>query len=201
MRGGEPNDSGLSKLGKDVVKEMNRLGIAVDLSHVGHKTSWDAIEVSDRPCIFTHANPIAMAPVARNKSDELVKFCVSKGGVIGPKHMIGNMTDKLAEETTVQDYVNMIDYWVNLVGIDSVTIGTDFSGTVTGLAEADAQINMIRAMSPNAYVGKRCKPKGFDRIDGLFNVTRGLVKLGYTDEDIAKIYSLNMRRALGEIWK
>lgn len=115
--------------------------------------------------------------------------------------MIGNMVDKLAEETTVEDYVNMIDYWVNLVGIDNVTIGTDFSGTVTGLAEADAQINMIRALNPNAYIGKRAKPKGFDRIDGLFNVTRGLVKRGYTDEDIAKIYSLNMRRYLSTVWK
>lgn len=81
----------------------------------------------DKPCILTHANPTAMAPTPRNHNDELVKFCVSKGGVVGPKHMIGNMVDKLAEETTVEDYVDMIDYYVNLVGIDNVIIGTDFS--------------------------------------------------------------------------
>lgn len=198
--GGESRDSGLSDFGKKLVKKMNEYGIVVDLSHCGDKTSWDAVECSDKPVIFTHANPITMAPVKRNKSDDLIKFCISKGGLVGPKHMIGNMVDKLAEETTVQDYVEMIDHWVKLVGIDNVTIGTDFSGTVTGLAEANAQIEMIRALAPNAYVGKRCKPKGFDRIDGLYNVTRGLVKLGYSDEDIEKIYSKNMIRVLKVIF-
>ena len=198
--GGERHDGGLTDFGVKVVHEMNRLGIAIDLSHCGNKTSWDAIEESEKPVIFTHANPIAMAPTPRNKADDLIKFCISKGGLVGPKHMIGNMVDKLAEETTVEDYVNMIDYWVNLVGVDNVTIGTDFSGTVTGLAEADAQINAIRAKNPKAYLGKRAKPIGFDRIDGLYNVTRGLVKHGYSDEDIAKIYSLNMRRVLKVIF-
>ena len=114
--------------------------------------------------------------------------------------MIGNMVNKLAEETTVEDYVDMIDYYVDLVGIDNVIIGTDFSGTVSGLAEANAQIETIRALNPNAYIGKRAKPKGFDKIDGLYNVTRCLVKRGYSDEDIAKIYSLNLRRVLKVIF-
>jgi membrane dipeptidase len=198
--GGESRDTGLSDFGVKVIKKMNELGIAVDLSHCGDKTSWEAIDISDKPCLFTHANPKKLAPTPRNKDDELIKFCVSKGGLIGPKHMIGNMVNKKAEETTVEDYVDMIDYYVNLVGIDNVSIGTDFSGTVHSLAEANAQIEMIRAMNPNAYIGKRAKPKGFDRIDGLFNVTRCLVKRGYSDADIAKIYSENLRRVLRVIF-
>ena len=199
--GGESKDGGLTDFGKKVVKRMNELGIAIDLSHCGHQTSWDAIEASDMPCILTHANPGEMAPTPRNHTADLVKFCVSKGGLVGPKHMIGNMVNKLAEETTVEDYVDMIDYYVNLVGIDNVIIGTDFSGTVSGLAEANAQIETIRALNPNAYIGKRAKPKGFDKIDGLYNVTRCLVQRGYSDEDIAKIYSLNLRRVLKVIFR
>lgn len=198
--GGESRDSGLSDFGRKVVKEMNRLGMCIDLSHCGDKTSFDAIEASEKPCIFTHANPIALAPTPRNKSDELIRFCVSKGGLVGPKHMIGNMVNKLAEETTVEDYVDIIDHYVNLVGIDNVSLGTDFSGTVSGLAEANAQIEAIRAMNPNAYIGKRAKPGGFDRIDGLYNVTRCLVKRGYSNEDIEKIYSKNLSRVLKVIF-
>jgi len=198
--GGESRDTGLSDFGIQVVKKMNQLGMCIDLSHCGNRTSWEAIEASDKPCIFTHANPIVMAPTPRNKTDELIRFCVSKGGLVGPKHMIGNMVNKLAEETTVEDYVDIIDHYVNLVGIDNVSLGTDFSGTVTGLAEANAQIEAIRAMSPSAYVGKRAKPRGFDRIDGLYNVTRCLVKRGYSDEDIAKIYSKNLCRVLKVIF-
>jgi len=199
--GGESRDTGLSDFGINVVKKMNELGICIDLSHCGDKTSYEAIEASDMPCIFTHANPICLAPTPRNKSDDLIKFCVSKGGLVGPKHMIGNMTHKLAEETTVNDYVDIIDHYVNLVGIDNVSIGADFSGTVGGLAEANAQIEMIRAMNPNAYIGKRAKPQGFDRIDGLFNVTRCLVQRGYSDDDIAKIYSKNLCRVLKVIFR
>ena len=68
--------------------------------------------------------------------------------------------------------MDIIDHYVDLVGIDNVSLGTDFSGTITGLADANAQIEAIRAMSPGAYIRKRAKPKGFDRIDGLYNVTR-----------------------------
>lgn len=100
----------------------------------------------------------------------------------------------------MEDYVDLIDHYVELVGIDNVIIGTDFSGTVSGLAEANAQIEAIRAMNPNAYIGKRAKPKGFDRIDGLYNVTRSLVRRGYADADIGKIYSLNLRRVLKDIF-
>ena len=199
--GGESRDTGLSDFGVKVVKEMNKLGMCVDISHCGEKTSWEAIDVSDAPCVLTHANPIALAPTPRNVSDELVKFCVSKGGVVGPKHMIGDMVNKPCEETTVEDYVDMIDHYVNLVGIDNVTLGTDFVGTITGRAEAVAQIEAIRAMSPKAYVGKRVNPQGFESIDGLYNVTRSLVKRGYSDQDIEKIYSKNLMRVLREIFR
>ena len=198
--GGESRDAGLSDFGLKVIEKMNRHGICIDLSHCGDRTSYEAIEASHKPCIFTHANPIAMAPTPRNKSDELIKFCVSKGGIVGPKHMIGNMVNKLAEDTTVEDYVDMIDYYVNLVGIDNVSIGTDFSGTVSGLAETNAQIETIRAMNPNAYIGKCAKPKGLDRIDGLYNVTRCLVRRGYSDNDIEKIYSKYLCRVLKVIF-
>ncbi len=76
----EPEGAGLTTYGRDVVKEMNRLGIAIDLSHVGYRTSMDAIEVSEKPCLITHANAHALSPLARNKPDALIKALVAKGG-------------------------------------------------------------------------------------------------------------------------
>lgn len=199
--GGEHKDSGLSNFGRKVVKRMNKLGICIDLSHCGDQTTRDAIELSDMPCIFTHANMRAIAPTSRNKTDELVKFCVSKGGLIGPKQMIGDTIAKKATEITVEDYVDQIDYIVNLVGIDNVSIGTDFTGTVKYRSELLNQIKMIRGENPNIYKGAPSLPLGFERIDALFNVTRCLIRRNYSDSDIEKIYSGNLKRVLSIIFQ
>ena len=79
----ERKDVGLSQFGVDLVKEMNRLGMVVDLSHVGYQTTMEAIEVSSQPVWFSHANPMALKQHCRNKTDKQVKFLVSKGGVVG----------------------------------------------------------------------------------------------------------------------
>jgi len=198
---GERVDSELSDFGVRVVKEMNKLGMAVDLSHCGYQTTLDAIQCSDMPVLFTHANVQALADTTRNKTDDLICLLAEKGGVMGIKSMLGNTKTKLAEETTVADVVDQIEYVANLVGIDHVALGTDFPGTVHSLDEANAEINFLRTLSPKAYLGKRIKPAGFETIDGLPNVTRELVKRGYSDEDIAKIYGKNLIRVLRVIFR
>jgi len=197
---GESVDAGLSDFGFEIIEEMNKLGLLIDLSHCQHKTTMDAIKASDDPVVFTHANARALADTPRNKSDEEVKALVKRNGVICIKHMLGDTKDKKAEETTVADVVNHIDYLVDLVGIDYVGIGTDFAiGSTKSLQESDELINTMREQFPQTYLGKRVKPQGFSKITHLFNLTRELIKRSYTDEEIKKIYGLNFKRVLKDV--
>ncbi|MFT5174046.1 MAG: membrane dipeptidase, partial [Gammaproteobacteria bacterium] len=121
----ETVDSGLSNFGRHAVDEMNALGILVDLSHVGPKTSQDAIEHSSRPVAYTHCAPAAFKDHPRNKTDEQLKMIADRGGFVGfatyPPFMAKG------DDTTVEDCVETLEYLVNLVGEDTVGIGTDFT--------------------------------------------------------------------------
>ena len=78
----EPNDTGLTATGATIIRAMNRLGILVDLSHVGHQTSRDAVDVSDEPVAITHGNPYTLKEVPRNRPDDLIRMVAEKGGVV-----------------------------------------------------------------------------------------------------------------------
>jgi len=197
---GETADAGLSKFGFEMVEEMNRLGLLIDLSHCHHKTTMDAIGASESPVVFTHANARALADTPRNKSDEEVTALARRGGVIGIKHMLGDTEAKKAEATTVADVVDHIDHVVDLVGVDHVCIGTDFAvGSKVDVQQSDELIDAMRQHFPQAYRGKRVKPQGLSRIGELFNLTRELMRRGYRDEELKKIYGLNFRRVLEHV--
>lgn len=193
---GERTDEGLSDFGVSAVERMNELGIVVDLSHCHYRTTMDAIECSAMPVAFTHANARALADTPRNKSDEQVIALAEKGGIVGIKHMLGNTNTKPADETTVEDLVDHLDHFVRLVGIDHVCIGTDFAGVSAREATHEERIAAIRSRWPNAYVGKRARPKGFESIADLPNLTAALMRRGYSDADIRKVYGENMVRFL-----
>ena len=118
-------DAGVTNFGLEVIEEMNRLGILIDLSHVGHRTTMDTIEASQMPVAFTHANPYTMCDHPRNKPDESIKAVAAKGGVIGatifpPFLPRGN-------DSTMDDFVAVVDYLAEMIGIDHVAVGTDFT--------------------------------------------------------------------------
>ena len=121
----ESHDGGLSDFGREVVDEMNRLGILVDLSHVGPKTSEDAIRHSKKPVAYTHCCPAALRDHRRNKSDEQLRFVADHGGFVG----FATFPPFLPKdaETTLDDCAEAMDYVVNLIGEDNVGIGTDFT--------------------------------------------------------------------------
>src|SRR5262249_15110052 len=119
----ERNDGGLSYFGLDVIREMNRVGMLLDLSHVGYRTTLDAIEASEQPCAITHAGCPSITDVARNKTDEQMKALAAKGGVLGIVGLPVFITSTLP--ATLDDYVRHIDYAVSLIGIDHVAVGTD----------------------------------------------------------------------------
>lgn len=196
---GERNDDGLSDLGVAAVQRMNELGIVVDLSHCAYRTTMDAIEASSKPVAFTHANMRALADTPRNKTDDQLRALVRKGGIVGVKHMIGDMVSKKAAETTVEDVADNIEHAIRVVGLEHVCIGTDFSGTTSAMGLSDAEINAIRARWPNAYLGSRSKPRWFRTIADLPNLTTVLLRRGYSEEDIAAIYGGNLRRFMLEV--
>lgn len=120
----EPDDSGLTRFGREVVQEMNRVGMVVDLSHVGERTGIDAIEVSDGPVAVTHANARSLYEHQRNKGDELLHALAAKGGVIGLA-TYRNISGPWAESR--EAWCDMVRRTVDIIGIDHVGIGTDLS--------------------------------------------------------------------------
>jgi membrane dipeptidase len=120
----EPEDSGLTRFGREVVREMNRLGMVVDLSHVGERTGLDAIEESAGPVAVTHANARSLYEHPRNKGDELLHALAAKGGMIGLA-TYRNISGPWAESRAT--WCDMVRRTVDIVGLDHVGIGTDLS--------------------------------------------------------------------------
>jgi membrane dipeptidase len=162
---------------------MNAVGMAIDVSHSGERTSLDAIAASSKPVLITHSNCRALAgPVARCKPDELIRAAARRGGVIGltsVRHFV-----KAGDPVSIEDVLDHFDHAVNVAGIEHVGLGSDLD-----LAGRDP------ASGPLRY-----DIAGLNRVDRVLRLTAGLVARGYTDKQIGLILSGNFRRALGEIW-
>ena len=163
--------NGLSDFGKEVVKEMNRYGIMVDISHTSEKTSFDAIAISRYPVIASHSSVKMLCDHSRNLSDPLIKAIADRGGVI--QICVFNEFLKKEGIASVKDVVDHIDYVVRLAGIDYVGIGSDFDGG-GGI-------------------------KGLRAANELPQITMELIRRGYSDEAIAKIWGGNLLRVIEEI--
>ncbi len=193
----EPEDSGLSDFGKQVVGEMNRLGMLIDLSHCGVRTTREAIEFSQQPVAFTHANPFALVPMPRNKSDEALKAVAAKGGVVGAVIFAPMLTG--SPNATVNDYVKVIDYLVNLIGIDHVGLGSDFMEEMT----KEVAMLAVQGLPPQTLQQFSVIPptQKFESISACANVTEALLQHGYSEDDTAKIMGGNWLRLYKEVWK
>jgi len=130
----DPEDCGLSRFGKEVIGEMNKYGMMVDCSHVGERTTLDAIAVSKKPVAITHANAASLKPHLRNKSDKVLKALAESGGVVGCA-IYRNITPDFACDT-VDGWAEMMARTVDIAGIDHVGIGTD-AGHYVGTPELD----------------------------------------------------------------
>ena len=165
---GNNEHNGLSEFGKEVVVEMNRLGVIIDLSHTSEKTSFDVLMLSSKPVIFSHSSVKLLHNHPRNVSDKLMKALAENGGVIQVCLYSGFL--KKGGNANLKDAVDHIDYIVKTIGIDYVGIGSDFDGGggVKGLQAA------------NEYP----------------QLTMELIRRGYSDEDIAKIWGGNLLRVM-----
>ncbi len=212
---------GLSYFGVDVVHEMNRLGILIDLAHCGDATTMDALKESKLPCVFTHANVRAISDSSRNKTDEQIKAMADTGGVMGITPL-PRMVNNDLRAATIDGVLDHIDYVVNLVGVDHVGYGGDFTDSVARVALGEmlpghgTSNTMSMAKAPPTFGAGwaywRVKrpdmlgtiedrdsvpyAKGFEDHSKLPDLTRGLVARGYDDESIAKILGENWLRVL-----
>ncbi len=200
----ERNDAGLSNFGVDAVREMNRLGIVIDLSHVGPKTTLDAIEVSEQPVAITHANARSFCGHRRNKEEEALLALAEKGGVVGATSF-ANFLPK-AFDSTVEDFVDAVDDMVERIGIDHVAIGTDSThdqplefwhyissqqGTKFPSTFADGSI---------PYTELSFQPKGIDSPAEFPNLADALANRGYSGEDITKLLGGNWMNLFERVW-
>jgi len=129
-------DSGLTVFGRQLVAEINRLGLVVDLSHCGPKTTLDAIRCSSQPIMCTHANPLAVCPSPRNKSDEIITELAARGGVIGMAAWSPILYRGNHKRPRLSDLNDCIDHVLRIAGPDHVSIGTDLCDDLTPTPES-----------------------------------------------------------------
>ena len=194
----ERTDVGLSRFGLEVIEEMNRLGLLIDLSHVGYQTTMEAIEASSQPVAFTHANPRALCDHPRNKTDEQLLALVKKGGLVGANIFPPFLA--AGSKSTLEDFVDVIDYLVKVVGIDHVSIGTDFT---EGRPESFFDWLLIgkSRKGPIAKVDfPIVNPEGIRSSAEFPNVTRAILKRRYSESDAKKIMGENLMRLFETVW-
>ncbi len=200
----ERRDDGLSHFGADAVAEMNRLGILVDLSHVGEKTTLDAIETSRKPVAFTHANARSYHDVVRNKTDEALRALADRGGVVGVTCIVTFL--RTGYESTVDDYAEAIDDMVGRVGIDHVGIGTDYTQDQPESfwryigSQQGTKYPSTFDDGTARYQDRQLYPKGLETPDKLPNLTDALARRGRGSAEIEKILGGNWLRLLRDVW-
>jgi membrane dipeptidase len=199
----EKNDGGLTLFGEKAVARMNKVGMAIDCSHVGVKTTLDTIRVSKKPIFITHCGARALWDINRLAPDEVIKACAGKGGVIGIEAAPHTtITGNNNREHSVDSIMEHFEYVKDLVGIDHVTFGPDtLYGDHVGLHDAFAQHLSIKQTSGTAQHPKMPYIRGFENpTEASHNILRYLVMKNYSDADIAKVAGGNVLRVLKEVW-
>ncbi len=190
-------DGGLSGYGHEVIAEMNRTGIMIDLSHVGPKTSKQAIIASTKPVCYSHCLPSGLKEHPRNKSDEQLRFIASRGGFIGVTMFPPFL--KRGIDATVDDYVEAIAYVINVAGEDCVGFGTDFTQ-----GYGDSFFDWITHDKGRhrrlTEFGTVRNPDGIRTIAEIPNLTAAMQSAGWTEPRIRKVIGGNWLRIFKEVW-
>ena len=190
----EKVDSGVTNFGREVIREMNRVGLVVDMSHSAEKSTLDAIELSEKPIAITHANPSFWHPAKRNKSSDLLKNLSDSGGMLGlslyPHHLKNNTN------CTLDSFCEMVAKTAEIMDVKKIGIGSDLC-----LDHPDTVVEWMRngswSKSKNYGEGSKNKP-GFPKqpdwfLDarGFSNIEKGLKKVGFSDTETHGILGNN----------
>ena len=190
----ETEDPGITRMGREVIREMNRVGLVVDMSHSAERSSLEAIEISERPIAITHANPASWAPALRNKSDDLLKALAESGGMLGlslyPHHLKGK------SDCSLESFCEMVARTVELMGPDQVGIGSDLCQD-----QPDSVVEWMRngtwtrtrdfGEGSKAAAGFPPQPPWFAGNKDFGNIADGLAAVGFDEADIAKVMGEN----------
>ena len=198
----ETRDGGLTEFGRQAVRRMNKLGIAIDISHSGDQTSLDTIAASDKPILITHAGARALWNTKRMKPDEVIKACAAKGGVIAIEAAPHTTLTKAHSRHSIESFMEHFEYCAQLVGIDHVAFGPDtLFGDHVGLHHYYAKQLSIGAAHGQMQFEEVDFVDGIENPGEAFpNIVRWLVKHSYSDGDIAKAIGGNVMRVLEQVW-
>ena len=190
----EENDSGVTRMGKEVIKEMNRVGVVVDMSHSAEKSTFDAIELSEKPIAITHANPYFWHAARRNKSSELLKELGASGGMLGlslyPHHLLDGT------DCTLDSFCSMVAQTAEIMGVKQIGIGSDLC-----LKQPDSIVEWMRngtwtktkdygeGNASNAAFPDQ--PSWFQDARGFVNLEKGLKLVGFDEKEIKLILGNN----------
>ena len=198
----ERRDGGLTSFGRKAVERMNKIGMAIDVSHSGDQTALDVIEVSEKPTFITHTGARSLWNMKRLMPDEVLLACAAKGGVIGIEAAPHTTITKNNPRHDLESYMEHFEYIKDLVGIDHVAFGPD--------ALYGDHVGLHNMFSGNMSIAENTSGDKFERIEyvkGLenpteasHNIIRWLVKHNYSDEDIQKVIGGNVIRVLKEVW-
>lgn len=205
----ETTDRGLTDFGRKALEKMNEWGIVADVSHCGPQTTLDVLRTSRKPIVISHACPDALTKNVRNKSDEMLKLLKENGGVIGLSSWgpLCWKNDHQKKRPTLSDFVDHIDYVVDLIGMDHVGFGSDSmpddAQDQSGLQEQSTLYGKV-VEEYNRHVGVNPDERNAIGITGpwdIENVYAEMAHRGYSEEDISKFSGGNLLRVLGASWK
>jgi membrane dipeptidase len=198
----ESSDSGLTSLGVQAVQEMNRIGVVIDLSHVGRRATLQAIEISTDPVIFSHSNPRTLQENPRNISDEQIRRCAAKGGVVGLATFSAFVGDTYGGKHPGLDaYFRQMDHVLNLVGPDHVAIGTDIFLDPTDGVWWRAVTGRLYPDVSQGMTYETHNIEGFMHQSDFPSVAAAMLERGYDEQTVRKILGDNWRRVFAQVWK
>jgi membrane dipeptidase len=197
----EPRNGGLTVFGRAAIREMNRLGMLIDLSHCGDRTSLEAVETSEFPVAFTHACAIRLCKHPRNKTDEAMRALAVKGGVMGITPLAAFVADDW-RNANLSQYLDQIDYAINLLGIDHVGLGMDFIEFQPREIVYPTKWGGVHLPTGDADVAEWpiLYARDADHPTKLANITEGLLRRGYSESQVGKVLGGNFLRLFNQVW-
>ena len=197
----EADDTGITRMGREVIEEMNRFGLVVDMSHSAERSTLEAMAISSRPIVITHANPQFWEPALRNKSDAVLQGLGETGGMLGfslyPHHLKGKST------CTLRSFCEMVARTAEIMGVDHIGLGSDLcqdhSDSVVEWMRAGRWTKKIDYGEGSASnTGFPAMPEWFNDNRDFDNIEQGLLEVGFSIEDTAKIMGNNWLRFFDE---
>ena len=190
----EMDDAGITRMGRQVIKEMNRVGLVVDMSHSAKRSTLEAIEISERPIAITHANPSNWCDALRNKSDDVLKSLAESGGMLGFSMYPHHLKDK--SECQLDDFCGMIARTAEMIGVERIGFGSDLCQD-----QPDSVVEWMRngtwtrekdfGEGNSSLVGFPEQPNWFKENRDFQNILNCLRKIGFSESEVERIAGLN----------